>query len=155
MARADDSRTSLDSEEVDASENTNRIVQLDYLKDKNLLVALNGDQNAFVYELDQDKREVRGMKLVASHCLYLDEIIDAKFVDENKQAILCSNSESLKLMDTVTGVVELYQGHTDIIITVDFFEGFIISGAKDNEIRLWTFNPKAERYRKLKCIAVF
>jgi hypothetical protein len=72
--------------------------------------------------------------------LYLDEIIDIKFLHEEREAVLCSNSESLKLVDLKTGDFEVYSGHTDIIISIDkhvsvhdgFSKGIVVSGAKDS-----------------------
>ena len=90
------------------------------------------------------KGKVKSLKLVETHSLYLDEVIDIKFINENKQAIVCSNSETLKLYDLEAGTVELYPGHGDIIISLDKFHpqatdgtldtsrGFILSGAKDS-----------------------
>lgn len=58
---------------------------------------------------------------------------------------MCSNSETLKLYDTTNSDVELYTGHTDIILCIDVHPrlgySLILTGAKDNQIRLWKFNP--------------
>ena len=80
----------------------------------------------------------------------MDEIIDAKFINGSDYAIMCSNSETLKLMELKNGKTEIYPGHKDIIISLDIFKtsksddefehGFILSGAKDNEIRLWRYD---------------
>jgi hypothetical protein len=61
------------------------------------------------------------MNLLESHCLFLDEIIDIKFINQNKEAILVSNSETLKLINLENGNCELYPGHKDIIISLDKF----------------------------------
>lgn len=48
-------------------------------------------------------KKVKLVKVV-SRCLYLDEVIDLKFIKpDNKYAVLCSNSESLKLLEFETG----------------------------------------------------
>jgi len=54
----------------------------------------------------------------------------------------------------------LYPGHSDIIITLDKIEeepgkGYILSGAKDSEIRLWEYDDAAGEFSKLRCLAVF
>lgn len=76
-------------------------------------------------------------------------------MNSNKHAVFCSNSETLKFIDLESGNTEILPGHTDIIITIDKFKNFIITGAKDNECRLWHYNPDAEFFNKIKCIAVF
>ena len=74
------------------------------------------------------KKSALKLKKVASKCLYLDEVIDIKFMkqldDSGKEvesdfAILCSNNETLKLYNIKTGNIELYPGHTDIILCID------------------------------------
>ena len=55
---------------------------MEYLKSQNAILAVNGDQNAFLYQIDLDKSErVQGLTLLESHSLYLDEIIDLKFIN--------------------------------------------------------------------------
>ena len=103
------------------SNTTEEIVHLSHLKNSNLILAINGDQNAFLYEIRADRGQVEGLKLIEAHSLYLDEIIDIKFINENRNAILCSNSETLKYVDLESGAVELYPGHKDIIISIDKF----------------------------------
>jgi WD40 repeat protein len=99
------------------------------------------------------------LKKLSERCLYLDEIIDIKFIgtkDESempKYALLCSNNEYLKVLDLDSGSTELVPGHKDIIICLDLANNLMISGAKDNEIRLWSFN--SDLSTKVNCIAVF
>lgn len=86
--------------------------------------------------------------------------------------MFCSNSETLKLLDLESGVCEFYAGHSDIIITVDKYlrkekqgkgqkekvdesRGFILSGGKDQEVRLWRYDGAQPILGKLKCLAVF
>ena len=86
------------------------------------------------------------LEKVSSKCLFLDEVIDLKFIrPDNSKALLCSNSESLKLLDLDLGEIELYMGHTDIIICLDTSEArsMFLTGAKDNQIRLWQYSPEA------------
>ena len=60
------------------------------------------------------------LQKIESRCFYLDEVIDIKFFKpQNNFALMCSNSETLKLLDLNTGAVELYQGHSDIILCLD------------------------------------
>ena len=97
--------------------------------------------------------EFGALKLFETHALYLDEIIDGKLVSNAKKSVFCSNSETLKLLDFESGICEFYGGHSDIIISVDKFhgkegadgavdesKGYILSGGKDQEIRLWRYD---------------
>ena len=93
----------------------------------------------------------------SSLCLYLDEVIDVKFIKpSNTYALICSNSESLKLLELGTNLVELYNGHDDIILCLDLCpsRNLAISGSKDNKIRLWKYDLEAAFNQKLRCLAV-
>ena len=73
------------------------------------LICLNMDQNLFIYDIKEKamakgslKRKVSLTKS-GSLCLYLDEVIDVRFISEtSKYALLCSNSETLKLLNMDT-----------------------------------------------------
>lgn len=83
---------------------------------------------------------------IESRCLFLDEVIEVKiFKPDNRFALLCSNSETLKLMNLETGVMELYTGHSDIILCLDICvsTNLCLSGAKDNTIRMWKYDLDA------------
>jgi hypothetical protein len=83
------------------------------------------DQNLLVYDVNyrettKDKKSNLVLTKVSSRCLFLDEVIDIKFFKpDNEFALMCSNSETLKLMDLNTGIVELYKGHNEIILCLD------------------------------------
>ena len=88
-----------------------------------------------------------------------------KFISaKSKYALLCSNSESLKLLNTESGQIELYLGHTDIVLTLDVIltqndegreQALVLSGAKDNMIKMWYFDACQPFQRKLRLIASF
>jgi len=69
---------------------------------------------------------------------------------------MSTNSEILKVLNTETSKYELILGHSDIIVALDVHISkdftLIISGAKDNTIRLWkaTFNPL-----NVQCLAIY
>jgi U3 small nucleolar RNA-associated protein 13 len=92
------------------------------------------------------------VKKVGSKCLYLDEVIDIKvFKPLNQYALMCSNSETLKLLCIATGEVEMYPGHSDLILCVDIsnVNQMCLTGAKDNTVMLWRYDLDAKFERKL------
>ena len=98
------------------------------------ILCINFDQNLFIYDIRLSKGKL-SLEKVSSKCLYFDEVIDLKFLKEDtNKALLCSNSESLKLLDLEKGEAELYQGHTDIILCLDSCEkkSLFLTGSKDN-----------------------
>lgn len=91
--------------------------------------------------------------------LYNDEIIDLKYLDED-YAIFCTNSEFLKLLDLRSGMIEQYRGHSDIVITLDKYvskkgETVILSGSKDQTIRLWRFDASRPVQQKIWIAGIF
>ena len=58
------------------------------------------------------------------------------------------------MLNIDNGTTELLQGHRDIIICLDISENLFLSGAKDNEIRLWSFQPQNPK-QLVSCIAIF
>jgi WD40 repeat protein len=118
------------------------------------LISLNMDQNLFIYDIKEEaiakgslNRRV-SLKKSGSFCLYLDEVIDVRFISEtSKYALLCSNSETLKLLNMESNQIELYPGHNDIVLCLDVIkrvendvEAIFLSGAKDNTIKMWKFD---------------
>ena len=128
------------------------------------------DQNLFVYDIKEEalakgslNRRVTLAKS-GSICLYLDEVIDVRFISEtSKYALLCSNSETLKLLHMESRQIELYAGHDDIVLCLDVVSGgqdgedtaLFLSGAKDNTIKLWSFDATRAFQEKIWCLATF
>ena len=46
-------------------------------------------------------------------------------------------------------------GHTDIVLSVDIRDEFVITGGKDNTCRLWKLSDEDEVIVGWKCLAVF
>ena len=58
----------------------------------------------------------------------------------------------MKLVNLETNACSLIFGHTDIVVCIDSFMNgrFILSGAKDNQIRLWE-----QKEGKVNCVGIF
>lgn len=58
---------------------------------------------------------------------------------------MCTNSETLKLLDFESHEIEMYPGHTDIILCLDTCpqKNLFLTGSKDNEVRLWRYTADA------------
>lgn len=100
-----------------------------------------------------------GLEPVDVRNLYNDEIIDLKYLNED-YAIFCTNSEFIKLLDLHSGMIEQYRGHGDIIITLDKYSSksgdtLILTGSKDQTIRLWRFDASLPVQQKIWIAACF
>lgn len=127
-------------------------------KSPNQILALNADQQLTLYSIVPNLGKKGGIALqqIEQKCLYLDEIIDVRILQEEgelpQKAVLCSNNELLKVVDLESGtVVQASGGHQDIILCVDRHQKWIVSGSKDNSLRLWRYSEE----EGLKCVAVF
>ncbi|CDW89939.1 transducin beta-like protein 3 [Stylonychia lemnae] len=131
------------------------------------IYVLNADQNFNIYQITNKTKKSSSsnkpqLKSLVSKCLYLDEIIDLKLLgkksdiegdqSEPQYAVLCSNNETLKIINLQDGQVSQYGGHNDIILCLDVSRDLILSGSKDNQIRLWKIN---QENHELKCLATF
>lgn len=75
--------------------------------------------------------------------MYLDEVIDVKFLGEPPAfALMCSNNPHLKLVKLDSGTTEIYKGHSHTILGLDVIKqetGYLcLTCGKDNEIRMWS-----------------
>lgn len=70
---------------------------------------------------------------------------------------MCSNSETLKLLNLSTGEVEFYKGHEDIILCLDICQSsqLCLTGSKDNSVLLWKFNLLETYQKKLFCVVKY
>lgn len=117
----------------------------------NKIFSLNNDQVLAQYSIIQKKEKIT-LKKHSELTLYLDEIIDCKFLSDT-QLLLCSNSETLKVFNLETNTCQLVYGHSDIIVCIDTFDDgrWFLSGCKDNTVRLWENSEE----KGIRCAAVF
>lgn len=91
-----------------------------------------------------------GIDMSIKKCIlgYNDEVLDVKFEKRknkfdrpfnvsNEMILVATNSSYLKLIDAETMEVRVWKAHEDIIMCVEYMEGVIVSGGKDNLVRVW------------------
>ena len=131
-----------------------------YVKSGNKLVAVTTEQNLIFYELAFDEQKTP--KLVhTSDCIgFHDEILDLAYDSPNSRIILATNSTLLKYLGLnfthnrsthiPTMQTKVLPGHDDIILTMHLNGSTLITGAKDNCIKLWRLTPD-----NIKCLATY
>lgn len=71
-----------------------------------------------------------------------DEVMDVKFINSNF-AVVCSNSETIRVINIKNRSGKLLNGHEDLSTTVDLYkEKYMITGSKDGKIFLWKINQE-------------
>ena len=111
------------------------------------------DQNIIFYRLQMGDEQV-ALRREGALMGYKDEITDLRVVAGHSYArcVLATNSNLLKIVDLDTWLTQMIPGHTDIIMSLDVKREYILSGGKDNQIRLWKF---IEGGMDVSCIAIF
>lgn len=71
--------------------------------------------------------------------------MDVKFIDR-RHAVLCSNSETLRVINYETRSEQLLQAHDSLVTAVDVFKSrFMITGSKDGKVLLWRITNNAQQ----------
>jgi len=60
----------------------------------------------------------------------------------------------MKILNYEESTYELCLGHQDLIVALDVFENLIVSGSKDNTLRLWKIDTSEIKLR-VECLSVF
>lgn len=127
-----------------------------YLKKESKILALTNDQVLTYYDLSINKEaQLPELKRQYSLCLYNDEIIDLKYLGcMDNHIVMCSNSELVKIVDMDTQRNKLLTGHEDIVMTVDAFDDFFVTGSKDKSCRVWKLIEFEDNTKRFVCIAI-
>ncbi|KAG5676857.1 hypothetical protein PVAND_006664 [Polypedilum vanderplanki] len=69
---------------------------------------------------------------------FTDEILDLCLMGKRDQYLaMATNSNDIKIYDTVTMNSKILKGHTDIVLSLSAYKNYLLSGSKDNTVRLW------------------
>ena len=79
---------------------------------------------------------------------HIDEILDLKFIPGRRSLLLANNSNECKLVDfhEIGYNVTSLKGHSDTVLCVDVLGDWVVTGAKDNTLRLW---------KNYECVCVY
>lgn len=70
------------------------------------------------------------------------EILDVAFVGKKDRYLaVATNSADIKVYDTSDMNCKIVKGHTDTVLSLAAFKGFLLSAGKDNTVRLWQLDP--------------
>ncbi len=92
---------------------------------------------------------------------FCQEILDIKIIrdfqnqSDDFKFLFASNDNNLKYFDTVTGQIQIYEGHTDFIMSIDVKQNYIATASKDCTVRLWQFEVEENGNFNCQCIRVF
>ncbi|KAK6639171.1 hypothetical protein RUM43_007441 [Polyplax serrata] len=124
------------------------ITQLLYNSYKNCFAVVTTEHNIIFHKTDT-------FDCIKQLAGFSDEILDLVFVGpDNSHVAVATNSRDIKLYNIETMGCQLLKGHTDIVLTLTSSLAnhcWMLSGGKDNTIRLWELNPTNEN---MTCIGI-
>ena len=79
---------------------------------------------------------------------HIDEIVDLKFVPGQRSLLLANNSSEWKRVDfhEIGYSVANMKGHSDTVLCIGLLGEWVVTGSKDNTVRLW---------KEEKCVCVY
>lgn len=79
-----------------------------------------------------------------------DEILELKFINKDT-FLICSNSDTIRLMNSQTKESRLIYGHRDIVTTCDLNpSNHLVTGSKDGRILLWGIDQTSEGFPQMQ-----
>ena len=136
------------------------IVQI-YLYDnnennENYLYVFTSEQILIKIQINILKDNISNSNIIEVFPFYCQEILSLKWLDENNNFFaFASNDNILKIYDLGKNKINLYEGHTDFIMSITIKNNLILTSSKDNTIRIWKiFYKENNEYENIKCIGI-
>ena len=135
------------------------IVQI-YLYDndennENYLYVFTSEQILIKIKINILKENISDASIIEVFPFYCQEILSLKWLDENnKYFAFASNDNLLKIYDSEKNKINLYEGHTDFIMSITIKNNLLITSSKDNTIRIWKIFYKENIYENIKCMGI-
>ena len=136
------------------------IVQI-YLYDnnennENYLYVFTSEQILIKIQINILKDNVSNSNIIEVFPFYCQEILSLKWLDENNNYFaFASNDNILKMYDLEKNKINLYEGHTDFIMSITIKNNLILTSSKDNTIIIWKiFYTENNEYENIKCIGI-
>ena len=123
---------------------------------ENYLYAFTSEQILIKIKINILKENISNATIEEVFPFYCQEILSLKWLDENNNFFaFASNDNLLKIYDIEKNKINLYEGHTDFIMSITIKNDLIITSSKDNTMRIWKiFFTENNIYENIKCIGV-
>lgn len=123
---------------------------------ENYLYAFTSEQILIKIKINILKENISNATIEEVFPFYCQEILSLKWLDENNNFFaFASNDNLLKIYDIEKNKINLYEGHTDFIMSITTKNDWIITSSKDNTMRIWKiFFTENNIYENIKCIGV-
>ena len=126
-------------------------------KDKqNYLYAFTSEQMLIKLKINILQEKISCANIEGIFPFYCQEILSLKWLDEDcNNFVFSSNDNLLKTYDIENNKINMYEGHTDFIMSITVKNDYIITSSKDNTLRIWKINKEIKnKYDSIKCICL-
>ena len=123
---------------------------------ENYLYVFTNEQIFIKIKINILKENISNAEILEVFPFYCQEILSLKWIDDNNNFFaFASNDNLLKIYDLEKNKINLYEGHTDFIMSITIKNNIIITSSKDNTIRIWQIiNNENNIYENINCIGV-
>ena len=123
---------------------------------ENYLYVFTNEQIFIKIKINILKENISNAEILEVFPFYCQEILSLKWIDDNNNFFaFASNDNLLKIYDLEKNKINLYEGHTDFIMSITIKNNIIITSSKDNTIRIWKIiNNENNNYENINCIGV-
>ena len=123
---------------------------------ENYIYAFTNEQILIKIKINILQENISNATIEEVFPFYCQEILSLKWLDENNNFFaFASNDNLLKIYDIEKNKINLYEGHTDFIMSITIKNDLIITSSKDNTMRIWKiFFKENNIYENIKCIGV-
>ena len=132
------------------------IIQIYFYEDEknkqNYLYSFTSEQILIKLKINILQDKISNSSIEGIYPFYCQEILSLKWLDDScNNFVFSSNDNLLKTFNIENNQINLYEGHTDFIMSITVKNDLIITSSKDNTIRIWKTNNK---YDSIKCICI-
>ena len=117
----------------------------------NYLYAFTNEQFLIKMKINILQENISNAIIENIYPFYCQEILSLKWLNDSCNSFLFSSNDNLlKKYDLENNKIDIYEGHTDFIMSITVKNNAIITSSKDNTIRIWKIN----NINDIKCICI-
>ena len=123
---------------------------------ENYLFAFTNEQFLIKIKINILLENISNSLIEGIYPFYCQEILSLKWLNSSCNSFaFSSNDKMLKIYDIENNKINIFEGHTDFIMSITIKNNLIITSSKDNTIRIWSMNSINEnKFDSIKCISV-
>ena len=121
------------------------------------IYAFTSEQILIKLNINILKENISCANIIEVFPFYCQEILSLKYLNDKCDTFaFSSNDNTLKIYNIEKNEINMYEGHTDFIMSITIKNNLIITSSKDNTVRIWQIinNEENNKYESIKCIGI-